>query len=287
MTTRTSDVGRLAPDIPYAFADRALGQRLERAEGAASAAFVESRARLAPATGARWIEVAGAYAMFDGPESPLTQTFGLGMFAEPTPAALDALEAFFHGSGADVHHEVSPLADPAVLPLLTSRGYQPIELTSVMHQPIASRTASPVTSTDIRARVIARDEEPIWADTAARGWSEHPELIAFIREMGEVSAHARGTRCFLAERRGVPIAAAGLTMKEGVALLAGASTIPEWRGRGAQAALLAARLAFAAEQGCDLAMMGAQPGSASQRNAERQGFRIAYTRIKWRLPRPA
>jgi hypothetical protein len=29
-------------------------------------------------------------------------------------------------------------------------------------------------------------------------------------------------------------------------------------------------------------MMCAQPGSASQRNAERQGFRIAYTRIKWR-----
>jgi hypothetical protein len=28
--------------------------------------------------------------------------------------------------------------------------------------------------------------------------------------------------------------------------------------------------------------MGAQPGSGSQRNAERNGFRIAYTRIKWR-----
>ena len=31
-------------------------------------------------------------------------------------------------------------------------------------------------------------------------------------------------------------------------------------------------------------MMGAPPGSGSQRNAERHGFRIAYTRIKWRLP---
>jgi len=29
--------------------------------------------------------------------------------------------------------------------------------------------------------------------------------------------------------------------------------------------------------------MGALPGSPSQRNAERQGFRIAYTRNKWRL----
>jgi len=36
-------------------------------------------------------------------------------------------------------------------------------------------------------------------------------------------------------------------------------------------------------QGCDIAMMAALPGSASQRNAERNGFRIAYTRTKWQL----
>jgi len=41
------------------------------------------------------------------------------------------------------------------------------------------------------------------------------------------------------------------------------------------------------ENGCDIAMMRALPGSASQRNAERQGFRIAYTRIKWSQNRPS
>jgi hypothetical protein len=30
-------------------------------------------------------------------------------------------------------------------------------------------------------------------------------------------------------------------------------------------------------------MMVAEAGSQSQRNAERTGFRIAYTRIKWQL----
>ena len=29
--------------------------------------------------------------------------------------------------------------------------------------------------------------------------------------------------------------------------------------------------------------MAAEPGSGSQRNAERQGFRIAYARTKWQL----
>jgi hypothetical protein len=40
---------------------------------------------------------------------------------------------------------------------------------------------------------------------------------------------------------------------------------------------------LAVSRGCDLAMVCIEPGSASQRNAERQGFRIAYTRIKWQL----
>jgi hypothetical protein len=44
--------------------------------------------------------------------------------------------------------------------------------------------------------------------------------------------------------------------------------------------LLGARLRFAVEQRCDLAMMCAAPGSASQRNAERTGSRIAYTRLE-------
>jgi hypothetical protein len=59
--------------------------------------------------------------------------------------------------------------------------------------------------------------------------------------------------------------------------------VPDGRHRGAQLALLAARLNVASGLGCDLAMMAALPGSGSQRNAERNGFRIAYTRTKWRL----
>lgn len=89
--------------------------------------------------------------------------------------------------------------------------------------------------------------------------------------------------CFFAERDGEPIATAALFMHDGTALLAGASTIPRGRRLGAQNALLNARLQTAASSGCDLAMMVAAPGSASQRNAERQGFRIAYTRTKWML----
>ena len=83
---------------------------------------------------------------------------------------------------------------------------------------------------------------------------------------------------------GEPIATGVLHCNEGVALFGGASTLPKARQQGAQRALFDARLRLALDRGCDLAMMGAHPGSVSQRNAERQGFRIAYTRTKWQLP---
>ena len=74
-----------------------------------------------------------------------------------------------------------------------------------------------------------------------------------------------------------------LTESTILALFGGAATVPEMRRRGLQAALLEARLRYAFEQGYPLAMMVTEAGSQSQRNAERQGFRIAYTRTKWRL----
>jgi len=77
------------------------------------------------------------------------------------------------------------------------------------------------------------------------------------------------------------IAAGDVTIHYGVALLAGASTVREFRHRGAQNALLESRLQYAVNAGCDLAMFCVAPGSASQRNGERRGFRIAYTRIKF------
>jgi hypothetical protein len=57
------------------------------------------------------------------------------------------------------------------------------------------------------------------------------------------------------------------------------------RRRGLQAALLEVRMRYAFDYGCDLALMVAGAASNSQRNAERQGFPIAYTRTKWRLSR--
>jgi hypothetical protein len=271
---------------PIPFSDLALSRRLERAEARSGVEFVETRAKLIPESRAEWIEVAGAYAMFDGVRSPVTQTFGLGVFDPVTPAEMEQLEEFFRQREAPVCHEVSPLADPGLLTLLNERGYQPIELTSVMYRPIrgGAQPASP-RNEKIQARLIRAGEEELWAQTAAEGWSELTEFADLILDLMYITAKRRGGLPFLAVLDGRAIAAGAMFIHDRVALLAGASTIPAGRKQGAQLALLESRLRYAADNGCDIAMMCALPGSAAQRNAERQGFRIAYTRIKWSLIR--
>jgi len=266
--------------------DIALARRLERAEAMANAASVDSRCECQPDVGAEWTEVAGVYAMFDGPASPLTQTFGLGLFEPFLAAEFDQIEAFFGRRGASTFHEVSSFAAPETLLLLSERGYSPIEASTVLVRPTSATSFAE--AGEIAVRTIASSEIAKWSRVAADAWgSESPEIRPFIEEIGGVVARARGVTCFIAERQGEPIATAALNVQNGIALLAGAATIPSARRQGAQRELLRSRLAFAAIQGIALAMVVTQPGSASQRNAERQGFRPVYTRAKWQRPNAA
>ena len=241
------------PNPRFPTVDLALARRLERAEAMANAASIDSRRTLQPGVGAEWIDVAGVYAMFDGPESPLTQTFGLGIFDPFLDREFETIENFFRQRGTPTFHEVSSFAAPETLNRLSARGYSPFETSTVLVRPTTSpdAEAGPVT-----VRPIREDEVPLWSRIAAQGWaSDSPELGDFLENIGVVMSRARGVTSFFAERDGEPIATAGLNVNNGVALLAGAATIPSARKQGAQRALLQARLAFAAARGIELAMV--------------------------------
>ena len=265
----------------YPFADVDLARRLEHAEAQGNVSFVEARAMAFPDRGATWLAVAGAYAMFDGVGSPVTQTFGLGVFKPVTEDHMEELEQFFRSRGAEVFHEVCPLADRSVFELISKRRYRPVEFSNVLYRSIEGdlRLSAP-RNEHIKVRVVENNDLDLWAQTNFEGWSEFPEYADFFRELSHVVAHSKGP-LFLAELNGEPIGTGALTIAGDVALLAGASTVPSARRQGAQIALLEERLRYAAAHGCTVAMMAALPGSGSQRNAERNEFRIAYTRTKW------
>jgi GNAT superfamily N-acetyltransferase len=200
---------------------------------------------------------------------------------------LDRIERFFHERQADVHHELCPMIDIGLVALLNERGYHPIELSTVLYRPITPD----VHIEGSRNRVIevtmaSLEEEEEWAEIATLGWGEFEEYTEVIHELARLSALRPDALSFFARIGTTPIATGGLSLHAGVALLAGASTLPDARRQGAQSALLEARLRYAAPNRCDLALMAAMPGSASQRNAERNGFRIAYTRTTWQQACP-
>lgn len=267
------------------FADIELSRLIEKAEGQAGCAYAEARRKLQPDAHATWQEISGALAIFDGPGSPVTQTFGLGLFGPVTATDLDQVEAFFFERGAHVNHEISPLADPSLWPLLTARGYTPIEFTSMLYRDLAAFPPLAAPDSNVQVRPINAEQD---GDTFIRvnleGWSETPGLDDFLNDLIRIMLQTEGLQGFLAFSGDEAIAAGSLNLRGPVAMFAGACTIPSARGRGAQRALLEERLRTAVRAGCKIAVMGAQAGSGSQRNAERAGFRIAYTRTKWQRP---
>jgi hypothetical protein len=270
----------------FSFSDRMLACHLEMAEALSSVAFVEAKRMILPESDVQWTKVAGTYLIYAGPSSPLTQTFGLGLFDSIANTDMDFIEEFFRERGAAVFHEISPLTDAALLNLLVDRGYSPIEFTNVMYRQIHANSYPIVwRNPRIRVREIQNGEAVIWSETAAKGWSESGDFAELMKDVGRVSAHGSGAHLFLAEMDGEPIAAGSLSVTDRVALFAGASTVPDRRRLGGQLALLEARLDHGGKLGCELAMICVPPGSSSQRNAEKYGFRIAYTRLRWQLGR--
>jgi GNAT superfamily N-acetyltransferase len=204
------------------------------------------------------------------------------LFEELTAGDLNEMEEFFKNRGAQVMHEVCPLGGAATLDLLCTRKYRPFEVNSVLFRTVEK--PSQEHPSNIRIRVVEPEDAPRWRSVSTRGWThEHPELETFVEQMGAICMAREQSPCFLAEVDGEAGAAGVLSIHEGVALFGGSATVPELRRRGLQAALLDERMRYAFELGCDLAMMVAEAGSNSQRNAERKGFRVAYTRLKWWL----
>ena len=130
----------------------------------------------------------------------------------------------------------------------------------------------------VSIRRAAPDESKLWTKTVSQGFAEHHPVTQSILDVMEGFFPA--AQCFIASVDGAVAGGAALSVREGVCGLFGASTLPGFRGRGVQSALLKARLESAASQGSDIAVSIAQPGSVSHRNIERHGFRVAYTRTK-------
>ena len=265
------------------FADLALARRLETTDALAGVEFARTWARLNSFTDDVFIPVAGGRASFGGVESPLTQAFGLGLNGPVTEADIARMEEFYRAFGAPVNIETCPLADSSLLKLLNERGYRPIEYSNVLVRELTggdSQTCPDATS-ELRVRRPALEEAESYSLLVAKSFFENAEVSPALLDIFSSCFQAAGAFFFMAEVDGIPAGGGMMSIHQSVASFGGAGTVPEFRNRGVQKALLLARLSKAAESDCDLAMVATNPGSGSQRNVERLGFRVVYTRTKF------
>jgi ribosomal protein S18 acetylase RimI-like enzyme len=251
----------LMPRVPAA--NLALARRLETADAAVNARFAEQEQDI--------LAVAGGTAVFCGVNSPLTQAIALGMNGPVTPAEVDRMEEFFRRRGSAAAIDLCPLADSSLIEVLSDRGYRITEVTNKLVRPAAPVQPSPGPAVRIT------NDGTVWSQTLAQGFFERTEVSELELRIFEMIFQA--STALISEIDGQPVGGGAFAVQNGTAHFFSDATLPAARGRGVQTALIRARLALAMENESDLAMASTMPGSISQRNYERLGFQIVYTRV--------
>lgn len=261
-------------------ADHELARRLERADAAGAVEFVEAHVVRHPSVAACWIEVGGGRAVFAGPESPVTQALGLGMSCAVSPADLKRVETFLLSRGALVQVEVCPHADGSLLEVLNARRYGLAQFSSVLVCGLNEGGAAPPDRSDVCVRPVEPARIHDWSRAIARGFFGDDAVPPVVQDDIETFFAMPSSTCLLADVGSEVVGGAVVAVHEGVASLFAHSTHPAYRNRGVQSAIIRPSLALARQSGCDVAMACTLPGSVSQRNLERHGFRVAYTRSR-------
>lgn len=261
------------------FADLALARRLELHEGYGIASSIKTLRRLRPEAGGAVEKVAGAYAIFAGQDSPVSRAIGLGMSDPVSMADVEQVEEFYRSRRTIVQIDLCPLADESLKTLLNERGYQVGDFNNFWFRLLADYEAMEAPAAGISVKETEPSDADAWIHAVSGGFLEREDLTEADLEVATIFFHEPQTRCFLSLVDGQSAGGGAMFIHEKIAAFFSGSTLPRARGRGAQTALLHARLRAAREADCDLAVIKTLPGNTSQRNVQRAGFRLAYTKV--------
>jgi hypothetical protein len=289
-------------------ADAHLARRLEAIICAEWRRLAETTRSLWPQKAATCLEVAGGVALWLGEGSLVNVAAGLAMEGPIGESELRQVEDFYARRGAPPILATCAFADPTLFTLLSRRGWQMTEFENMLALELdrpagAAGTWASAASDDsaapdgpaapgepegtpghppgIEVRVCAGAERELWGHIAARGFSDDAELGPAQEEFGSIMAARGDAILVLGWADGQPAGTGALVIDDGVGWLSGDSTLPQYRCRGIQQAIQRWRLHLALDAGCALAVTEAAPGSGSQRNMERLGFRVVYSHLEF------
>ena len=214
------------------------------------------------------------------------RVIGLGEQATATPDLVaEIMGRYWDLSIENYWIHVGPYARPARLGrMLQEHGLEPYRRSWVKLIRPAQRAQ--FVETALRVREAVDGDGSAIASIVGLAF-EQPQSAA---ELYPALIGRRGWRLFVAESEGAIVAAAGMFTEADMTYLAFVATRPEYRRRGAQRALLSARINaaidadsrwIATETGCPL---GADEPNPSYRNLLWSGFRPVAIRDNYALP---
>jgi GNAT superfamily N-acetyltransferase len=261
-----------------------LAQRLELAEAADAAACAEAACGVDEERCAAVTSAGGGFLTFCGPASPLTHAVGVGMLGPVTVEELDQIEDFFVSRDAPVTIDVTPHTHASVREMLNERGYRVSDFSNVLVREVRSDETPPEWPSRATIRTAAAAESDLYARTVVSGFLSRKDLNEEELIVGKILFGMPHAKPLLAEIDGEIAGGCGLSIRNNLTSCFGDSTLPVFRGRGVHTAMICARIAEAIAAGCDLMTAGTQPGSQSQRNYQRLGFTVAYSKLTMVLP---
>jgi GNAT superfamily N-acetyltransferase len=272
------------PHSTMIFGSLDLAKRIESAQAQNQMDYATAHQSLVSDSTYTALRIGTGVALYAGVDSPLTQSFGIGLGGSEVPESdVDILEHTFFSRGAAVNIEVANLADMSLTTHLGKRGYAVSEYSHVLGFELANLGAVP--SSPLQPYRLASSDIDAAANAIAAGFMEQNlsegEIPPSIQELFTVSFHTAGSSAFAVKIDGEIAGVGGITILDGIAMLSGASTQPKFRNRGIQRALIHTRLQFAREAGCDIAQVSTAPGTVSQRNMQSMNFDILYARTKF------
>lgn len=258
---------------------------LEWGLAAGCGAVAAAMARQDPASGAGVYESRAGMGIFAGVGSPLTQGMAMGLRGPVSATELDAIEHRLCPSGRGPRQlEVAAFADSTLFTLLAARGYRVTEWQLVWTRAVPREPLEP-TPRDLAIRPMGKGEEELYCRVALAAALETEDVPRAAIDLILPTTMAAGYEMYLAWLGEEAIGSACLCLAGGVAFIMGSGVRPAFRRRGAQGALIRARLARARELGYALACANTQPGTSSRRNMERHGFSVAYPKVVMRADR--
>jgi len=262
------------------FVDKAFARRLESGEEMPQVFYAQVFQKIRPEIGAAEEAVCGGHMSFCGLGSPVGRAVGLGLDRPFTADDLDQVEAFYRSHKAPAQVDLCPLHEPMVFEMFKERGYAIAELNNVLYRKLdaGEKFPPPPAGCEIRR---ARMEEADVAGAIVEGAFFPDGAPEAFRGLVKPLYQMEGALAFVASVENKPVACGtGLVIAEHkMFALCGAGTLSGYRGRGLQTALLRARMAAAVQAGCEYAVVVTQGGTTSQRNVERLGFRVAYSKV--------